>query len=1075
MEGFVAQCLTLFFLQSFEVDLLACLTEKGDFFVLSWDDESSEIVTIIHANVNSPDCLPTRTSQLMSIDLRAQLVIIHVSVGMLQLMSYEIHGASVHFRKAVPLKVMELEIVDLSFIDPIKADPGSAVATLAVLHRLPMKMARVKTYEIASAAGGSSSSNNYTLTATNYSITELVSDVIGLARVSQPRGGFLIYSPERIFYTNPQANVIRKLVFSPTFFTCCCPVDDDGFRFLFGSSSGEIYICLLICEDDKSSFKVSQLKLERLGRTAVPSCLTYIDDGVVYVGSCHGDSSLIRLSTDAVRGTGNYFATLQTFPSLAPMTDFVVTRPNSACEQSVLIAACGSAHEGSLKRLCSGVEANCLFSVHLDCPVYASKMLVLDHSAAEHQILISSQFGQSIFLRFNLAQEAIEESTMAPLNARSQTISLFRLRNHRSLCHVTPENVFVTNVAGDKIIYTFNAPARIIHASHCDDALALAYCDGTLALFRLSEASKGFVPVFTQQFPQQMSCLVLESTSAGQLTALFSLWDNSTVGLLSFDADVANAKSKLFSYEAHICSAALLEKRYALFGSGDGSVLVVDTQSMQDSNQEVECIRLGTEPIILYSNPSARYILAHSGRDSVLLSVLRDRIVHSIVLGLPRDAFLLFSPATVDNMMHGFYALHQDTLAFYYISQSLIPRVHIDSHPVGQSVHRLAAIGDCVAALEHNFPILSVPMSHWPLMRSKLTLRDASTLALVDTFAFEHGGEQGRFAEIGWCCTVGQLQGVEGDVLVVGTCIASDDVKAERGRLLVFQLAEGRKLKLISVNEFSNGGVKAVAIVRGLVLAAIRGLNVLFKWDYAQERRLIKASASGGHIEGTSFDVRENIVVAGDALTSVSFCSVQEEGGGGKIGEFARDFQDNYITSVQLVDYSSALASDLTGNLLLLQVIRDESLNMSAAVMKGNVHLADMINTLRRADFLSRPEGVSQSFLAASAAGGLYDLHHLSTETFKLLHALQRNLSTLIKPIGGIKHAEFRRFFNGERVLERSAGFIDGDLIARFLSLSAAKRTEVLGLAPKSQMPEKITGVGVEDLMKLIESLSYGV
>ncbi len=1039
---------------------MACLTEKGDFFVLSWDASKQEIVTIIHANVNSPDCLPTRTSQLLSIDLNAQLVIIHVSVGMLQLLSFEVQGQSVQFRKAVPLKVMELEIVDLSFVDAIRADSGAS-ATLAVLNRVSMKMARVKVYELTRT-----SANNFSFQPVNYAITELTSDVIGLMRVSQPRGGFLIYSPERIIYTNPQANIIRKLVFSPTFFTCCCAVDGDGFRFLFGSSSGEIYISLLVCD---GSNKVSQVKFERLGRTAVPSCLTYVDDGCVYVGSNHGDSSLIQLRTEAVKSTGNYFSTLQTFPSLAPMTDFIVTRPNSASEQSVLIGAGGSAHEGSLKRLCSGLEVNCLLSLDLECDFKATRLLSVIANGVIQQFVLSSPFGQSLLINFNPTNlEVFEEGCMSPLNPRSETLCLFNFKKG-AICQVTPESAFLTNVAGDKINQIYSHPeAKIIHASNCGAWLAAAFADGSVSLFPL-EGVKPLIPIFTKSFPTQLASLALVENSNGGLVILFSLWDNCTFGMIAFDAEGKNEQIKTCQSDAPIRSAAMLGKRYALFGSGDGRVFVIDTSA---PTLTVECIKMGKLPITLYSIPAADYVLAHSIQETFHISVLRGRIVHSVVLGLPRDIVLSIAPGRFETQS-GFYALQGSCINFYVMAKSVIPRVNISSHPVGQSVHRLCEFDGCLVTLEHNFPVLSVPMSHWPLMRSKLTLRDLATLEVVDTFAFEHGDERGRFAEIGWCCSVGELRGVEGKVLVVGTCIASDDAKIERGRLLLFQLAEGKKLKLISCNEFSNGGVKAATIVRGAVLAAIRGANVLFKWDYAIERRLVKASSSGGHIEGTAFDVQENIVVSGDALTSLAFCSVNAEQA--KIIEFARDFQDNYITSVQLVDYASALAADLTGNLLLVQVIRDESLNLNAAVIKGNIHVADMINTLRRADFLSRPAVAQQSFLAASAGGALYAIHQLNQDTFKLLFALQKNLVASMQLVGGVKHGEFRRFFNGERTLEKSIGFIDGDLVSKFLALPPAKQTEAMGMTGKSNLPEKITEISKDDLSKLIESFSYGI
>jgi DNA damage-binding protein 1 len=40
--------------------------------------------------------------------------------------------------------------------------------------------------------------------------------------------------------------------------------------------------------------RVAGLKTELLGRVSAPSTLTYLDNGVVYVGSSFGDSQLVR-------------------------------------------------------------------------------------------------------------------------------------------------------------------------------------------------------------------------------------------------------------------------------------------------------------------------------------------------------------------------------------------------------------------------------------------------------------------------------------------------------------------------------------------------------------------------------------------------------------------------------------------------------------------------------------------------------------------------------------------------------------------------------------------------------------
>lgn len=68
-------------------------------------------------------------------------------------------------------------------------------------------------------------------------------------------------------------------------------VDEDGSRYLLGDYVGNLY--LLVLQHDGEH--VAGLKLEPLGRTSAPSTLTYLDNGVVFVGSSGGDSQLVRL------------------------------------------------------------------------------------------------------------------------------------------------------------------------------------------------------------------------------------------------------------------------------------------------------------------------------------------------------------------------------------------------------------------------------------------------------------------------------------------------------------------------------------------------------------------------------------------------------------------------------------------------------------------------------------------------------------------------------------------------------------------------------------------------------------
>ena len=67
-------------------------------------------------------------------------------------------------------------------------------------------------------------------------------------------------------------------------------VDEDGSRYLLGDHLGNLL--LLVLQHDGSH--VVALKTEPLGCISAPSTISYLDNGVVYIGSSFGDSQLVR-------------------------------------------------------------------------------------------------------------------------------------------------------------------------------------------------------------------------------------------------------------------------------------------------------------------------------------------------------------------------------------------------------------------------------------------------------------------------------------------------------------------------------------------------------------------------------------------------------------------------------------------------------------------------------------------------------------------------------------------------------------------------------------------------------------
>lgn len=1093
---------------------MAFLTEKGDFFIFSFVQESNEIVTLIHANVNVPDCQPNRTVQIVSIEPSSQLIAVHVSVGIIQLISYEINGSEINFKKAFPLRVMELEILDMSFVDSVRSGAVSTNATLTVLHSLPMKLPRVKTYEVVKTA------NIFSLTALNYLMTDLNAETSQIVRVPQPRGGFLILSPDRIIYTNPSTNVIRKVIFTPTYFTAVAPVDSDGFRFIFGASSGEFFILLLLANE---SGKVQDMKFEKLGRTSIATCLTYIDDGYVYVGSQHGDSQLIQLSTERVMTDTKevqFLKVVHSFPSLSPLNDFSLIKASDMSDQNILVAAGGSAKDGAIKIITSGIEAVTVMSAELDtidpekdsegpCSIIPSAIYSFKSGrpgdSTNHTHLAISSLGQTVTYAVDPVNGSLEEVAWG-LHSTTETLNLVQLESGH-LPQITSKGIYLGYSGSISCGGMWNCKPneRVLLSANHENYVLLGMSDYCIRLFHVTPS--GFSVVASTQFSSEISCMKIFKTRDGSLMAAVSFWDMKSFGFLTFDPKEKSTTlipiDHPFVQDSVIRSVQILESPsndlFALFGGGNGKVLICPVPKTAESsveNDKICLMRLGSNPVSIFSFDDRYHVIAQSDRPYHITWHKSSQKLVCSVINIP----------TFDSMSQfnfgdqaGFVTIKGKDLRFSYLQQSHVPKINIKSIPVGKSIHKLIHVpkAKVFAAILHNFPVMSVPMSHWPLLKSELVLFDEETFEIVDRFQLESSsgvvdksssamavdslefssGAMGRFSEIAWSLASGDLEGPVdviseiGNVLILGTSLTNDDPKSEKGRILVFKIGEGSRLKLISSNEMK-GGVRVVSICNGFVVGCVRGLNVVYKWDYQIEKKLVKASSNGGHVDGTCVSQLDNILCFGDSLTSVSFCHLNKESL--KISEFARDFQDNYITTLQLVDHASVIAADLTGNLMTFQVIRDDSLDMNAAICDGNIHLGDQINRIIEGDLGIHPSCSQKSFIAISSTGSLYSLHNIETDLFKKLLRLQKNLISLLKPIGGIKHADFRKFYNGERSMKTSQGFIDGDLLIRFVGLSVKGKTDVLGLAAKSTAAEKI-GFTIEEATRIIESLSYGI
>jgi len=68
---------------------------------------------------------------------------------------------------------------------------------------------------------------------------------------------------------------------------------------------------------------VRDIKIELLGEVSIPECLTYLDNGVVFIGSRFGDSQLVKLNVTPDENN-SYVTVMETFTNLAPIVDMTI-------------------------------------------------------------------------------------------------------------------------------------------------------------------------------------------------------------------------------------------------------------------------------------------------------------------------------------------------------------------------------------------------------------------------------------------------------------------------------------------------------------------------------------------------------------------------------------------------------------------------------------------------------------------------------------------------------------------------------------------------------------------------------
>lgn len=141
-----------------------------------------------------------------------------------------------------------------------------------------------------------------------------------LVPVSLPYKGVIVIGRTTISYLNGN-DVSISVGIDPSSITACCAFEGDNSRFLLGDRNGHLSL-LLLCADGGGS-SITSMTVEHLGTTSIPESISSLGNGLVFVGSCFGDSQLAKLLHTADE-SHSYVQILDHFSNIGPIMDMCV-------------------------------------------------------------------------------------------------------------------------------------------------------------------------------------------------------------------------------------------------------------------------------------------------------------------------------------------------------------------------------------------------------------------------------------------------------------------------------------------------------------------------------------------------------------------------------------------------------------------------------------------------------------------------------------------------------------------------------------------------------------------------------
>ncbi|CAO3588837.1 unnamed protein product [Absidia cylindrospora] len=902
--------------------------------------------------------------------------------------------------------------------------------------------------------------------------------------IAVPLGGVLLISGQCIRYLQSSSSPVAIGITS-SMITSHAMISPDGSRFFLGNADGHVYLLVL---NQTPYGVVHSLGFIELGNISIPSCLVYLGNDVLYVGSSKGDSQVVHvLGRDSIENN-DILQVIETFPSLGPVIDFCMADLDKQ-GQPQLITCSGVGKDSSLRIIRSGVGLNQLAAIEMS-GVKATWALRSRFADKHTGMLLISSFNATHLLR-------LEDSTIAPVASYAAI-----LMNERTL--------MAGNVVDDMMIQVTDKSVRLMDAYGLVDEWRSSSCMITVAALNATQCvvSLGFgrlvaldidrtmrrlVVIGETQLAQDVACIDITPTMmmAADVIAV-GVWQQSgMVVLLRMDASMAVvAHESLGNIPRSILMARLENIRYLLVGLGDGQVYNFRLDGtggygLWDKKRSF----LGKLPIVLgtFSSNDMTHVFAASDKPSVIHSRNQKLVYSNVNLKEVRHVTSFNSASFPDAVA----LTTRDGLVIGQMEE--IQKLHITKIPIKDTPRRII-----YQETSHTFGVITERLASDAYTLNSTTggfeILDDQSFTVLDRIYFKQ--YERPLAAI--TLTFDQD---ENEYYVIATGRDSDAFETtSSGRILVLQVQQqqqqehrtlGKRLSLVHQIRTQGGMVEQLRAFQGKLIASVRGNLEMYEWKRQSRHLELICSHQLASIT-ESLATHGDYIMAGDMIASVTVLKYDGSKQPPVLEEVAADETVREVTSMEALSDTLTLGAERDGHLFVVE--RATPVTAATASLEDPLletvsewHLGELVQRFQfgtlgnNADHPdtkqhtspTQPKSTSSSssssstLIFATVNGAIGLVADLSEDRFKLLWHMQNNMTKVVKSVGDLSHADWRSVCTMDRK-EESSHFIDGDLIESFLDLTPQQMQQVVD---GHQYGGKKLDHSIEDLCKVVEEL----